>query len=122
MFTVEATGVKVAFPEAILNQFALSLLPSKVSTGAVVIVPQFTAMESFVHPLVINVPVVELSVVSTILRSILCLIVGVVEEDCMRPIERVNDGVVPPTVCTYLTQIPLSFNIGELNVPVPVIL
>ena len=76
-FTVEAIGVYVAFQEAILNQFALSLLPSKVSTGAVVIAQQFTAIERFLHPLVINVPVVEFNVVSTIVLSTLCRITGV---------------------------------------------
>ena len=99
-FTVEATGVQVAFQAAILNQFVPSLLPSKVSTGAVVIAQQFTAIERFLHPLVINVPVAELRVVSTIALSILCRITGVVCDAWSLFIALVNDGVVPDIVWT----------------------
>ena len=40
----------------------------------------------------------------------------------LRTNERVNEGVVHPTVCTYLIFLPMTGSIGLLNVPAAVIL
>ena len=111
--TIEAVGVYVVLLLAILNQLTPSILPSNVRTGAVVIVPQSTSICNLLHHLAKKLPVVELSVVATIVLSISCLYTGVLWLDCNLCILLVNDGVVPHIVWTYLILLPLSLSGGD---------
>ena len=62
---------------------------------------------TFLAPRVLSRADVELSVPSAIARSMIWRNIGADEKSCvMRLIALVNDGDVPPTVCTYRRRVP----------------
>ena len=74
------------------------------------------------HPSILYVPVVLLRVFGTIVLSRNLLICKPGAELCNLFTARVNDGVVPVSVCTYRTLFHRRFIGGERYIPVAVIL
>ena len=68
------------------------------------------------------VGVTELSVFGTMVLSIKFLRLSHGAELCNLFTARVNDGVVPPSVCTYRILLPRSVIGGDRYIPVDVIL
>lgn len=105
-----------------VNQLAPLSLNSRVSVAGVVCAEQSAYMFISLHPSIPYVPVVLLRVFGTIVLSRNLLICKPGAELCSRFTERVNDGVVPVSVCTYLTRFPRRRIGGDRYIPVAVIL